>query len=77
MDCEIYSNYPAWTLAGIAEHLGITDGVVRSALARVRRTLPSLRNDPSGNRGLPSLSHMIPLDAPGTHEPDGGGVIRF
>jgi len=75
-DCEIYINYPAWTLKEIAAHLGTTVGFVRASLARVRRLLPSLQNDPGGNQGLPSLSHMIPLDAP-NHEPDLSTATKF
>jgi len=77
-DCEIYINYPAWTLAAIAERTGITIKSVRRALARVRGCFPSLCNDPSGNQGLPNLSHMIPLDAPNVYEPDiMGEAVKF
>ena len=76
-DCEIYINYPAWSLADIAEHLGITFSAVRAALRRVRRELPSLKNDPDARLGLPNLLRMVPLDAPNIPEPDPERTLKF
>jgi len=68
-DCEIYINYPAWTMGEIADHLGLTVGTVRVSLRRTRELLPSLRHDPAGRYGLPKLSNMKPLGLPGVPGP--------
>lgn len=75
-DAEIYINYPAWTEQEIANRLGMSKRAVQRALARVRRTYPSLRNDPDGRQGLPNLSHMQPIDS-GSYEEIGEGEHRF
>ena len=71
-DCEIYINYPAWTMGEIAEQLGLTVGGVRISLDRTRMLLPSLRRDPRNRQGLPNLAHMVSLDKPGMPEPSLG-----
>jgi len=76
-DCEAYINYPAWTLAGVAEKLGVTVDTVRGAHKRVRRLLRPLQKDPSGDQGLPNLSHMIPLDDPNVRDPGIDGALQF
>jgi len=77
-DCEIYINYPAWTMGEIAEHLGLTVGTVRVSLRRTRRLFPSLRHDPAGRHGLPLLQHMKPLGIPGVQGPaDDDKIIVF
>jgi len=71
-DCEIYINYPAWTMGEIAEQLGLTVGEIRISLDRTRRLLPSLQRDPRNRQGLPNLAHMVSLDKPGMPEPSLG-----
>jgi hypothetical protein len=76
-DCEIYSNYPGWPMVDIAARFGLTIGKVQSAIGRTRRLLPSLQNDPSGNQGLPNLSHMMPIDSPDMRDPSLRVTIMF
>ena len=75
-ECEIYSNYPAWTIKEIASRLDVTKSYVKRALARVRRMYQSLQNDPVVLDGLPNLSHMVPIDS-GSYEDTGEDEIRF
>ena len=67
VDAAIYTNYPAWTMREIADRLCMTRSAVQRAISRVRRMYPGLRNDPSGDQGLPNLSHMRPIDS-GSYE---------
>lgn len=75
-DCEIWLNYPAWALAELAAHEGMTISAVRASLRRVCGVM-GCGVDPAARRGLPSLNHMIPLDAPNTKEPSISEAQRF
>ena len=68
-DCDIYTNYPAWSMGEIAKFLGITVRTVRCSLIRIHRLLPSLKRDPTRQYGLPDLSTMKPLGLPGIPGP--------